>query len=594
MDTPRTSSPMSTSRHARADAVLDDHRDQPHSLPRSNTLLSQNRPDFLFQLNPLSSRPCSRASNENAIADDEEEEQLSPRAVLENFPVIAGRARALSNGSNGSSSSRSVSPPNSVEAFANPDRRRLERTNTVSSFAPSDIGASPRRPQERRPTFDSIINKEDNCNLSDDNTQQVEEDVCFPMSSEKGRDGIDFDEMEEFVMEQRLQRKATYEPLKNVTADIAPLQTDSCSSSDEKVDHFLPKAVQPVKNPDRFTFFSSELDSTVHASEIGDLLCEGETFRHLFRGGESVWWLDCYNPTEAEMRMLMKSFSVHPLTAEDIRVQETREKVELFNHYYFVCFRSFIQDKDSEDFLEPVNVYLVVFREGILTFNFRPSPHSANVRKRIGALRDYVSLSSDWICYAMIDDITDSFAPAIHDVERESDSIEDQVFIARADDFSLLLKHIGECRKRCMSLMRLLSMKADVIRGFAKRCNEQYSVTPRREIGLYLGDIQDHVVTMSGNITHVEKMLSRSHSNYLAQVSVEAVQANMRAGEVLSKITLLGTILVPLNLICGLFGMNVKVPGVNDDSLWWFGGICGVIALIVVASLAFAKKRRLI
>lgn len=38
--------------------------------------------------------------------------------------------------------------------------------------------------------------------------------------------------------------------------------------------------------------------------------------------------------------------------------------------------------------------------------------------------------------------------------------------------------------------MRLLGGKADVIKGFAKRCNEQYQVTPRGEIGLYLGDIQ--------------------------------------------------------------------------------------------------------
>lgn len=587
MDTPRSASPVSH----RAAAELDDHRDQPHSLPRSNTLISQNRPDFLFQLDPLSSHPGSLADNENAVTDDEGDEQLSPRAVLERFPMTPGRARAMSHGSNATSSSRSLSPPNSVEAFANPDRRRLERTNTVSSYAPSDIGQSPRR-AERRPTFDGTINQE-NCCDDTEKTQQVEEDVCFPMSSDKPN-GIDFEEMEEFVQEQKLQRKATYESLKTAVADIEPLHTDSMSTSDEKVDHFLPKTVQPAKNPDRFTFFSSELDSTVHSAEFGGLLCEGETFQHLFRGGESVWWLDCYNPTEAEMRMLMKAFGVHPLTAEDIRVQETREKVELFNHYYFVCFRSFIQDKESEDFLEPVNVYLVVFREGILTFNFRPSPHSANVRKRIGQLRDYVSLSSDWICYAMIDDITDSFGPAIHDVERESDQIEDQVFIARTDDFSLLLKHIGECRKRCMGLMRLLSMKADVIRGFAKRCNEQYSVTPRREIGLYLGDIQDHVVTMSGNITHVEKMLSRSHSNYLAQVSVEAVQANMHANEVLSKITLLGTILVPLNLICGLFGMNVKVPGMDTENYNWFYGICGVIGLIVIASLVFAKMRRLI
>ena len=68
-----------------------------------------------------------------------------------------------------------------------------------------------------------------------------------------------------------------------------------------------------------------------------------------------------------------------------------------------------------------------------------------------------------------------------------------------------MLRRVGECRKKVMSLYRLLGNKADVIKGFAKRCNEQWDVAPRTEIGLYLGDIQDHIVTMTANLSHYEK-----------------------------------------------------------------------------------------
>ena len=172
----------------------------------------------------------------------------------------------------------------------------------------------------------------------------------------------------------------------------------------------------------------------------------------------------------------------------------------------------------------------------------------------------------------------DSFGPPLRDVERQTDAIEDNVFVARTEDFAAILKDIGDCRKTVMQLMRLLGGKADVIKGFAKRCNEQYKMTPRGEIGLYLGDIQDHVVTMMSSLSHFEKMLSRSHSNYLAQLSVDNIAQGNRANEVLSKITLVATILVPMNLICGLFGMNVPVPGgLNPGPLNWFFGILGVI-----------------
>ena len=52
--------------------------------------------------------------------------------------------------------------------------------------------------------------------------------------------------------------------------------------------------------------------------------------------------------------------------------------------------------------MEPVNVYMVVFREGVITITYEHSPHAANVRKRIGKLRDYMALTADWICYAMM------------------------------------------------------------------------------------------------------------------------------------------------------------------------------------------------
>ena len=301
-------------------------------------------------------------------------------------------------------------------------------------------------------------------------------------------------------------------------------------------------------------------------------------------------WLDCLDPTDAEMKMLSKAFGIHPLTAEDIRVQETREKVELFRSYYFVCFRTFEHDKEHEEFLEPLNVYMVVFRDGIISFHFSPFHHTANVRRRIRQLRDYVTVSADWICYAIIDDITDGFAPVIREIEQEADGIEDSVFVARESDFGDMLRRIGESRKTVMTLMRLLSGKADVIKMFAKRCNEHWDMAPKGEIGLYLGDIQDHIVTMHLNLSAYEKILSRSHANYLAQLQVESFHANNRVTEMLSKVTLIGTVLVPLNLITGLFGMNVHIPGQGGTTLYWFFGIVGTIILIVVASYFLARR----
>ncbi|KAL5364867.1 hypothetical protein BJX96DRAFT_158089 [Aspergillus floccosus] len=323
-------------------------------------------------------------------------------------------------------------------------------------------------------------------------------------------------------------------------------------------------------------------------------------------GPRPTFWLDVLSPTDAEMRVIAKAFGIHALTAEDIMMQEAREKVELFRNYYFVNYRTFEQDPNSENYLQPVNMYVVVFRDGVLSFHFSQTPHPANVRRRIRQLMDYLILSSDWISYALIDDITDVFGPLIQSIEDEVDEIDEMIMRLHSpesdskeesdDDAQAtpapgeMLRRVGVCRKKVMGMYRLLSNKADVVKGFAKRCNEQWEVAPKSEIGLYLGDIQDHIMTMTSSLTYYETLLSRAHSNYLAQINILMNERQEQTADVLGKLTVLGTIVVPLNIICGMWGMNVKVPGQDVDNLHWFWSITGGLVLFAFASFVIAKR----
>ncbi|KAJ6262559.1 hypothetical protein Dda_3370 [Drechslerella dactyloides] len=350
-------------------------------------------------------------------------------------------------------------------------------------------------------------------------------------------------------------------------------------------------------------------------------------------GERPTWWLDVMNPTKAEMKVFQDAFGIHPLTAEDILLQEPREKVELFRNYYLVSYRTFEQDPADEEYMEPVNFYIVVFRTGVLTFHFSMTPHCANVRRRIRQLKDYIDITADWISYALIDNITDAFGPIIQNIEEECDEIDDTILAevespspktktvvehipgmldkrrqsqlstnarpstAKTDDTvegqddASMLRRIATCRKKVMGLYRLMGNKADVIKGFSKRCNEHWEVAPRSEIGLYLGDIQDHIVTMVANLVHVEKILSRGHSNYLAHISIKMNERQEQTADTLGRLTVLGTIVLPMNIVTGLWGMNVLVPGQGDeDTLNWFWAITAGLLMFGIACYFTAKR----
>ncbi|KAG8754427.1 CorA metal ion transporter [Ceratobasidium sp. 428] len=77
-------------------------------------------------------------------------------------------------------------------------------------------------------------------------------------------------------------------------------------------------------------------------------------------------------------------------------MEETREKLELFGNYYL---------PDASRGVELLGMYIIVFREGM-----------------ISQLKDYTSVTSDWISYALIDDTTNDFDPLIQGIEYEADT----------------------------------------------------------------------------------------------------------------------------------------------------------------------------
>ncbi|KAH0526217.1 hypothetical protein TsFJ059_009569 [Trichoderma semiorbis] len=589
---------------------LDDHRQ--HSTAQRAERPRRGTFDSLYGARHLESEPGNAAVRvrdfEEAILDEEGDIQPPPRH---------GRRPTVESSLDG----RSISPPNSVKAFAEARRREREMSFSGGRDEVEEVLGRAMSISSRR-SHRSNAGEADARSFLTNKT--AEEDVCYPLQEKHPKQHdlrIDFEYLEDFMAEERAERAARAEvqasdsfrdlrrtstlpkPAQMVTVDGDILEIPSDDSmSNEKVftEGVSPPKLQQQKPPvdnTRFSFFSSAWESTIHAAEMADLVLPGEDIRGLFELPEDedggVWWLNVNHATKAEVYGLCKAFGVHPLTIEDIVTQEAREKIELFPSYYFACFRSFnvVDEPDGKEY-EPFNIYVIVFREGTLSFSFTPNSHASEVRKRITALKDYVSLSSDWICYALIDNIVDSFAPVINQIEIEADAIEDEVFVMRYDDSNTFLRSIGRVRKNCMALLRLLGGKADVLRGFTKRCNENYQVTPHMDIGMYLGDIQDHVVTMATNLGHFEKILSRAHSNYLATLSINSISQGTDTNRVLSKITMLGSILVPLNLVSGVFGMNVKVPFGGGESLGPFFGVIGFMAVLCILMITVARLKR--
>lgn len=122
---------------------------------------------------------------------------------------------------------------------------------------------------------------------------------------------------------------------------------------------------------------------------------------------------------------------------------------------------------------------------------------------------------------------------------------------------------------------------------------------------------------MLQNLSQYDAVLAKSHSNYLAQINIELSSLSNGTNKVVNRLTFFATMAIPLNLVAGLFGMNVmvsiillfnsacyasllsislflKVPGVNNHDYTFFIYIVGSMVLFVIVSMYLAKRWDLI
>ena len=138
-----------------------------------------------------------------------------------------------------------------------------------------------------------------------------------------------------------------------------------------------------------------------------------------------------------------------------------------------------------------------------------------------------------------------------------------------------------------MIVSRLVNNKPELIRLVLSRIKAQ-----SKDMFYYLEDIYDHAFTLKQDLNQYDLSLSRSHSNYLAQISIEINLVSNKSNDLAAKITTIASIFLPMQVITGIWGMNVYVPGMfdGDYSLAWFAGICGSMVLLSIAGVLLLSR----
>ncbi|PBB45700.1 magnesium and cobalt transport protein CorA [Mesorhizobium sp. WSM3866] len=324
----------------------------------------------------------------------------------------------------------------------------------------------------------------------------------------------------------------------------------------------------------RLTLISPEKYKTIDNASIDELNTHCDRW--------PLVWLDCTGLANIPLiEEIGRIFDLHPLALEDVVNTGQRPKVDFFEDHAFVVMRM-IDDVAAHRY-EQIAVF---FGENfVVTFQEREGDPFDPVRKRIAApmpnrLR---SRGADYLAYALIDAIVDSYFPPIETVSELVDGIEDQM--------------LNTPHKHQMRQLHELRRDANVLKGVLWPMRDALATLIRNDVPfvqaetkIFFNDTLDHALRLIELVETQRDMLTG-----LIEMHLSLTQA--RTNDVISYLTIVSVIFMPLTFLVGVWGMNFD----PDSSPWnmpelkaYYGYPAALLFMLVVAVglVAFFKWKK--
>jgi magnesium transporter len=287
------------------------------------------------------------------------------------------------------------------------------------------------------------------------------------------------------------------------------------------------------------------------------------------------FWLDLHGPSEDDFQLLRDVFKFHPLAVEDAEHFEQRAKIEAYEDFYFLVFYGVAPPPDEDRLVE---LHCFFSDRFLVTVRRDESPACDSLRERYerqGALAEPIRL-----LYQVVDELVDSFFPALEDLDDEIDALQDSIL---ADPSGEHLQRIYELRRRLTRLRAVIGQEAELAQRWVSGAPELPHLSPEGEH--YLRDVHDHLVRLAQRIETYRELLLSVMDTYFT-----ATSQNLNA--VVKQLTVIAAIFLPLSFVAGFFGQNFGwlVDNISGWPEFIILGL-GLQVFAVAAMLVYFKRR---
>lgn len=294
-------------------------------------------------------------------------------------------------------------------------------------------------------------------------------------------------------------------------------------------------------------------------------------------------WVNIDKIDEESLEYLRKKYNFHHLDYEDLLSEQQMPKIDAYKNYLFIVFQ-FPHWKNNEQNVVAHEIDIFVGEDYLITIQHTKSKEMKNFfyrcmnNRRVKA--DWMNRGTGFLLYRLIESLFDNTRPMLNNIGKQISDVEQKIYKGEQD--TRIIRELAIHRRNVLHFRRILDPQRYLI---ANLSNTRKSFLDEN-LSLYFDDVNDYLGRMWSVIETYKETISGLH------VTVESL-INQRTNKVISALTVLSVSLMPLTLLSGIYGMNIKGLPWAQNPMWVWMMYLGLATAIIVIILWMRKKKLL-
>ncbi len=291
-------------------------------------------------------------------------------------------------------------------------------------------------------------------------------------------------------------------------------------------------------------------------------------------------WVDIDSGTPEEIREIINTYKIHPLLARELLGTDRKAKVKFYGDYIY-CILHFPAFKHSHENEINQEVDFIIGKDLLITGRYDTVDAMHKFSKSLEVKEVLEKEGSDFYDHFIFIELLRELYAGLFDelsyIEDLTEDITKKIFQGREKD---MVVAISEVTRTLLDFKKVTDLHHDVLDTLFHRGR-----------AIFGDKFSDGVESIMLDYLKINNAIKSNLESLRELRDTNDSLLSTKQNEIMKQLTVLGAIVLPISIICQLFGMSIRTFPLQDNpNAFWI--ILTTMCVIALVTLIYAKSKK--